>query len=71
MKQEAVKKIKMMLTPEVQIISCYDHEGEIKGEVEHRYGYPCRKGEPPIPWARRFSFTADINGNVTSTEGLF
>lgn len=71
MKQEAVERIKSMLTPEVLIISCYDHEGEIKGEIEHRYGYPWREGEPPIPWGKRFNFTADLEGNVTSTQGLF
>lgn len=71
MKKEAVEKIKEMLTPEVMLTSLYDENGQIVGQCEHRYKYPWREGEPPIPWGRKFSFSADQDGNVTSTEGLF
>jgi hypothetical protein len=73
MKQEAVERIKQTLTPEVLIVSCYDDDNteEIKGEVEHRYHYPTRKGGPPISWGTKFQFTADPDGNITSTKGLF
>lgn len=71
MKNEAVARIKRMLTPEVKIVTYIDHEGKIVGQIDHEYGYPEREGGPPIPWVKRFNFEADQEGNVISTQGLF
>jgi hypothetical protein len=71
MKRGAVTRIRQMLTPKVMINSCNDHNGKITGVAEHIYRYPHLERGTAIPWSRRFSFEADRDGNIISTNGLF
>jgi hypothetical protein len=71
MKHKAIVNIKEALTPQVRILSCYEKDGLIKGQVEHKYFLFLQGKKPPVPISRRFNFTADTDGNVTSTEDLF
>ena len=71
MKEEAVKRIKSMVTPKVTIENCFDTPNGIKADIRYEYFFPEREGREPIRWAKVFTALADTEGNVYSAPGIF
>ena len=71
MKNEAVERIKRMVTPKITIESCQDTPDGIKADIRHEYSFPESKHGEPIRWGKVFTVLADKEGNVYSAPGIF
>lgn len=70
MNNEAVVKLKRMVTPEVSVESCSDAPYGIHAQVKHTYHFPHpAAGEQTITWSKTFTVLADKDGNVFSAPG--
>lgn len=71
MKNEAVKRIKSMVTPKITLDACHDTPGGIKAEIRYTYSLCAEKGVEPTHFAKVFTVLADKKGAVYFYPGLF
>ena len=71
MTNEAVERIKRMVTPEVTILSCQDTPDGIKADVKYSYSLCSKEGVQPTNFIKVFTVLADKSGYVYRYPGLF
>ena len=71
MENEAVERIKRMVTPQITIESCQRYSYGIKADIRHEYSFPESRDGEPIRWGKVFTVLADKEGNVYSAPGIF
>jgi len=70
MREEAIEKLKQMVTPDVTLDRVSEADDRILARVVYHYRFPQYKGGEPITWQKLFSVEADEDGVVFLTRDM-